>query len=642
MDPITLTISELLNPKEGTYIIPLYQRNYAWGRDEINQLLEDIKNSEGSYYLGTLVVAAKGENKYEIIDGQQRHTTLSIINAVFKNIISDEKCITKRNLYFEAREKTEKTIDSLLFDKSSYTKTKEFLSEDKGIGNIIKAVQYVEEFLSENFNPKTSNSFSESIKLKNYVNRFYSDLSIFRVIVPETTDLNHYFEIMNNRGEQLENHEILKAAFMKKIENIQDKNIFSKVWDACSQMNSHVQMNFATNKEHEKNDRRILFGEDNSYLPTKENMMRLINDDNNNDKDEFNINDILKNHNLPTQFNQNEQDKYTEKFRSIIDFPNFLLLTYKLENKDARLDDKYLLKDYGYPDNLPQKPMEFIFKLLKARTLFDKYIIKREGDSNSEWSIKTPTKDDYNDTFDEENFQEKIRMIQSMLQVTFTTDTYKNWLFNLLKFINQQDKDIKAEDLLNQLNKQAIKYYKENINTTSFSSGLHTPRFLFNYLDYCLWIKYYEEVRGKEESESFDEINKYIAKSKKGFSTFSFTQRSSVEHLFPQSKSYELLIIENEREENENEEQLKDRICNSFGNLCLISSQSNSSYNNDYPAQKKKNSESNKRNESLKQLIMFEMIVPNEDIDKEWNTEQIISHEKEMKGLLESFTQKQY
>jgi uncharacterized protein with ParB-like and HNH nuclease domain len=85
---IELNITRLLN--NDLYVIPIYQRNYAWGSEEIIQFLHDIKRADGNYYIGTLVVAEnKNEAKgtYQVVDGQQRHTTICIINAVLKRNI---------------------------------------------------------------------------------------------------------------------------------------------------------------------------------------------------------------------------------------------------------------------------------------------------------------------------------------------------------------------------------------------------------------------------------------------------------------------------------------------------------------------------------------------------------------------------
>ena len=99
-----LSVRELFN-NNTQYIIPIYQRNYAWGAPEIEQLIQDISDAAGlitevdettaakqaKYYLGSLVVyerttiAQQTKVVYETIDGQQRHTTLSILLAYLKH-----------------------------------------------------------------------------------------------------------------------------------------------------------------------------------------------------------------------------------------------------------------------------------------------------------------------------------------------------------------------------------------------------------------------------------------------------------------------------------------------------------------------------------------------------------------------------
>ena len=65
------------------YVVPLYQRNYAWQESQIQQLLQDIydnsKSPESNYFIGSLVVLKRPDGIYEVIDGQQRLTTLHII-----------------------------------------------------------------------------------------------------------------------------------------------------------------------------------------------------------------------------------------------------------------------------------------------------------------------------------------------------------------------------------------------------------------------------------------------------------------------------------------------------------------------------------------------------------------------------------
>ncbi|WP_461174164.1 DUF262 domain-containing HNH endonuclease family protein [Arthrobacter sp. Z1-9] len=64
----------------GDFVVPGYQRGYRWGRPEVRRLLEDIQTSEGAtYYLQPIVVKRLGEDRWELVDGQQRLTTLFLI-----------------------------------------------------------------------------------------------------------------------------------------------------------------------------------------------------------------------------------------------------------------------------------------------------------------------------------------------------------------------------------------------------------------------------------------------------------------------------------------------------------------------------------------------------------------------------------
>ena len=62
------------------YIIPLYQRAYAWEDKQLVQLIEDINDvaDDANYYIGALIVSRQG-NKFEVVDGQQRLTSLYLL-----------------------------------------------------------------------------------------------------------------------------------------------------------------------------------------------------------------------------------------------------------------------------------------------------------------------------------------------------------------------------------------------------------------------------------------------------------------------------------------------------------------------------------------------------------------------------------
>ena len=88
-------IKDLFEDKKSDFLIPDYQRPYAWEEDECRTLWDDIFefafpnnnvddfNSEEEYYLGPIVTFRNDDGKKEIIDGQQRLTTLLLLLRAF-------------------------------------------------------------------------------------------------------------------------------------------------------------------------------------------------------------------------------------------------------------------------------------------------------------------------------------------------------------------------------------------------------------------------------------------------------------------------------------------------------------------------------------------------------------------------------
>lgn len=77
----TLSVGDIA----GDFYVPSYQRGYRWGKQEVRQLLEDIRESNGAtYYLQPLVVKRRDDDSWELVDGQQRLTTLYLIFRYLK------------------------------------------------------------------------------------------------------------------------------------------------------------------------------------------------------------------------------------------------------------------------------------------------------------------------------------------------------------------------------------------------------------------------------------------------------------------------------------------------------------------------------------------------------------------------------
>jgi len=90
LPPELKSIEQLFTP-DAVFSVPLYQRSFAWGPDEIDELWEDVLSAltrKAEYFLGTIVLQSVGSASYEIIDGQQRLACLSMlfsaVRALFK------------------------------------------------------------------------------------------------------------------------------------------------------------------------------------------------------------------------------------------------------------------------------------------------------------------------------------------------------------------------------------------------------------------------------------------------------------------------------------------------------------------------------------------------------------------------------
>ncbi|MCI6317554.1 MAG: DUF262 domain-containing protein [Spirochaetia bacterium] len=207
------------------YIIPLYQRPYAWKYKEILQLIEDIEDvdEKQNYYIGSLIVARQNDF-FEVIDGQQRLTTLFIL----LNVLG---CKTTKSLSFACREKSNYTLHNI---EQILSENKDLIDYEKIQSNIENGINII----------KTELKKRTEQELTSFMNKLKSVI-LYRIEVPEHTDLNRYFEIMNTRGEQLEQHDILKASLMSNLgDNPKAQDIFSTIWEACSDMDGYVQMHF--------------------------------------------------------------------------------------------------------------------------------------------------------------------------------------------------------------------------------------------------------------------------------------------------------------------------------------------------------------------------------------------------------------
>jgi len=321
--------------------------------------------------------------------------------------------------------------------------------------------------------------------------------------------------------------------------------------------------------------------------------------------------DIIGNHNIPTDFPKDE--KYIkDKYKSVIDFPNFLLQVLKIKNDKVSLDDKKLLEQFS--DTKPD-PKDFIFDLLKYRILFDEFVVKQDladaDESKQNWGIRK-LNNDLETTIKTYEADEELTKLQVMLYYSDSTNTYNNWLQEIMK------NTVFAVDIFTEkvMSIAKVKFNRENLSYPNISA------FNLYFIDFLLWKLYAENIKGKENyvddiSDTLNNLKSKIFIHRSSFNSFKFRQISSREHLLSQEHAKRYSIDE--------------EVYNGIGNLCLISSSQNSAGNKENPSDKKKLFQHD--NSSLKRLIMFESY----ENDK-WETDQIYKHKYEIVNLINHYT----
>lgn len=611
---------------EDSYSVPIYQRSYAWEKDQIEQLINDIYDASDkeTYFLGSLIVDEQEKHLFSVIDGQQRLTTLYLIMAYLNKELLKANCLT-----FEAREESNRVLSVLL--NTDFSDDKDFDGDDSYNDEIIAGVKRIQAF----FRTKDDN-------YKNTIIHNFSKVILIRTQVPKNIDLNHYFEIMNTRGEQLELHEIAKGRILSKITSSFDKKIAAQIWDACAHMDEYIQMCFPIDIRYKLFDTNWNNFTCNSfddirekYIELEKEKLQKINKDKNiepiiNDNEKstaYSLFKLIKEDSIQQPSEKNGEEE-NERFESIVSFPNFLLLVNEAlflnkEGKTTSLDDKDFLDNLKHIWNSADKEeankssRDFIYEMLKMKFLFDTYILKREFAKDykdeGKWSLQRlerisnngTDKPKYVTTFfeidEDDNTMQNIRTLQSAFRITYTSPKTMHWISSSLNFLEKHfcSKSIQSKDFLLFLEQ----YGCQKIQESEFESkrGFEIERIVFTYLDYILY-------RDNKET----------------YSNFQFQFRTSIEHFHPQNP------VEHIDDWSKTEED-RFNYLNNFGNLALITVKANSRFSNLSP-NSKIDTYPNTLEQSIKLKLMNELRVEYGN----WTKAAVLKHGEEMINLIKS------
>ena len=617
---------------DAEYSIPLYQRLFEWGSENVAQLLDDLQSAfekyihasssiisgidptEWDYYIGMLTstVADKSGEKLYLVDGQQRFTVMTLIGCVMQSYARESW--RKFLLY---REKPRLSFISRKSDELYLIKliNQEFDYEGELVNyNMREAIKTVRDYMDKYKGDKEA-----------FAKYIYNHLSFFISELPEkygVQDLNKYFERMNSSGKNLEHHEILKVKILSKLDG--NVSLYMQLWNKIADVDTILlrKKDYQKESEAEYNYRKnkVLM----SSLADIEAYPELINNLKDEDnKDARPIKSIGIREKKPQDLNNN----HFNGSRSILRFPQLLLQTLflYLRNKKGdefspRLDDFFnqnkLLETFQ--KHLPFEGVgvnkeclkEFFEHLLHCRVAMDVCFVR---------SLEYGYSLDMNLPEDNKELKE-LMMFESFLYVSSTNLTYYRWFGWLMTYVLNNQRIPNAKELFLELKKQTDSLNKlPEYSKLNFGEEI---RYWFWRLDFYIWQHRYELFETEEDAAYLDIVENYV-----------FIRNRSIEHIAPQHPKTESKLQWSESEDDK-------KLLNSFGNLVMISQGLNSALSNESYEVKTAHIQSYYNGAKSGSIESLKLLLVHQNYSK-WDREAIKEHGENMYELLVKSFEKQ-
>lgn len=645
-----------IQTNEYQFSIPSYQRPYVWPDEAVLKLFKDINDArvakEQNYFIGTVLTSIEqdedGNGIYELIDGQQRTTTLMLIALAFKMVkvdsaIADIAAFKKQpRLQFTIRDQVQHLLGSLAGLEDYVFPGLEAIGENPYLKRIYAALQVLEQQVK-------ALEYEDRILLGDYI---FNHVQWVNNIVPQQMDLNRLFATMNTAGVQLEQADILKSKLLKQISN--DKPLFDAMWLACEHMENYFERNvrkvFPNAPWNDIKAEHLAFFDEKLFVKNAGSTVH---------KKGLTIMQLAKQLNVGAQSGSeegadkdkkpdNEQDAgsydletETVYCRPIISFPLLLIHAYRiyLANRAVALGD-------GTDDVIPRvhadklletfEPLtkasedevkEFIKTLWQVRYQFDRWVVKwveRDDSDDEQLRLTYLTRSESSGKWYINRTQKELNelvMLQSVRNFTGERSA-QYWITPFIAGLIKENitEDAQAIALLEKIdNDLSLAAESETQKTASFKQAKQQQPAVNSWQANA---DYFTEARGTSFEHYWFQKLEYILwkqetdRQLEQFKNYRITAKNSVEHVYPQHEEYQNML---ERD-----------FLDAFGNLVLLSPGENSSYSNQAVKKKLVDFEAKPQYDSLKLKAMFKLLKE----QNEWQETQIRQHQKEMLSAL--------
>ncbi len=281
IDPSNQTFSELMS-NDTRYMVPRFQRDYSWEQEHWEDLWNDIRElpQEGSHYMGYIVLQQKERREYEIIDGQQRLVTLTLLilayMAKLKELIEKNQEADENNERLEEIEKRYVGVKNLITlavsSKITLNRNNKLYFKDickdlkpanpRGLNRSNGLLRKAFEYFRSQITATNGRDIAQDI------DNFSSNLVFTKITVLDSINAYKVFETLNARGVQLSTPDLIKNYIFSVIDSTKEVSEgelddldekWSHVIDQLGEKNFTDFIRYFYNSEHHYTTKKDLF-----------------------------------------------------------------------------------------------------------------------------------------------------------------------------------------------------------------------------------------------------------------------------------------------------------------------------------------------------------------------------------------------
>lgn len=631
-----------------TFLIPSYQRPFVWPDEAVLKLFKDIvracNEGESVYYIGTVLTAPVhhvGGTILELIDGQQRTTTLMLIALAFRASSKEtelSKLATKGEaprLTFAIRDQVQALLGYWAGLDGYQYPGEEAVDKDPYLRRLEGALRSLKQWVQ-------ALSPEEQAQISDYIHK---NVRWVNNIMPDSMDLNRLFATMNTGGVQLEQAEILKSQLLTRIST--DKAQYEAIWQVCEHMDNYFERNVrqvfrGTNWEEIgladirrfDPDRFLLSGEQAAEAGQEETGLLISELDDGHPNEAAGSNGEEAGNGGADDTDLDD----TVYCRSIIGFPLLLMHALRIYNERTGWDDiglrlhsDRLIESFGrlVHEASEEEVRGFVECLWEVRYQFDFWVVKwveRAEEEEEQLRLTDISRSSSSGKWYLNRGEKAVSELVPLQSVRYFTGEYsaQYWLTPFLGLLIKEapgsEEEVLAmlERIDNQLSRtegtqKAASFELLSGDSSSLQgihsiiSGLEAPKgtkfehYWFQKLEYLLW---------KRDKDKDYKVRQY-----------QIVSRNSIEHVHPQNE--------------ERGRELEPEILNAFGNLVLLNPGQNSSYGNQSVKKKRADFQGKRDGGGIYDSLKLKQIIDTMG-DEDWTPELIRQHQQEMLGLIAS------